>query len=72
MREYPKICDEDECFSIKIPEKDSAQVVRNDYYYHQEDTCYWAKEIDGVIMYSHDDVFETEKLDASHIVIFLK
>lgn len=72
MRDYPTQCDEVDSFSIKIPDKDSAQVVRNDYYYHQEDSCYWAKDIDGIIMYSHDDVFETEKLDASHIVIFLK
>ena len=55
-----------------ISEKDDTHLVRVEYYYHSEDGCYWAKNIDGQVFYSDDDVFSTEKEDATHIVVFLK
>lgn len=57
---------------IGISEKDDTQLVRTEYYYHSDDGCYWAKNIEGQVYYSDDDVFSTEKEDATHIVVFLK
>lgn len=57
---------------ICLSEKDDTDLVRTEYYYHSDDGCYWAKNIDGQVHYSDDDVFSTEKEDATHIVVFLK
>lgn len=70
-RIYNKEPDED-CFNIEVTDKDITIDIRTEYYYHTDDNCYWAKEINSKIYHSNDDVFTTNKEDATHIVVYLK
>lgn len=73
MRQYTiNIIIEDEDDVITLADNDSTKDIRKKYYYHWDDRCYWAKKIDGEIKYSRDDVFNTERQDATHIVAFIK
>ena len=75
MREYKtRAVDEveDGEVIIDLEELDTTESIRDEYYYHYDDSCYWAKEQAGEIYYSRDDVFSSERLDATHIIIFLK
>lgn len=36
------------------------------------ETCYWAKEIDGKVFYSNDEIWDTEMQDATHTLEILK
>ena len=49
------------------------RTIRSQYQDLYDDTVYWAKKMeDGIIYYSQDEIFSTDKLDATHIIIFLK
>jgi len=71
FKKYNQSVDEDD-FVIKLSDTDDTISVRKEYWYHSDDSCYWAREIDGQIYYSDDEVFSTIKEDATHIIIFMK
>lgn len=76
MREYNRKAIQDgsdfEDFIINVKLEGSTNEIREIYYYHSDDSCYWTMEKEDGIYYSDDDVFNTEKEDATHIVIFMK
>lgn len=55
---------------IKLENSDTTETIREDYFF--DDTCYWAKKIDNKIFYSRDEVFFTDRKDATHVVVFTK
>ena len=75
MRDYKYkaiIYGEYEDYIIKLHEKETKEFILENYNLHSEDSVYWGKEINGFIYYSRDEIFNTEKLDSTHLVIFLK
>lgn len=72
MREYKykAITDgsEFEDYVIKLNNIDTKEYL-NVYY---DDSVCWAKEINGDIFYSVDEIYNTERQDATHLVIFMK
>lgn len=75
MREYKykAITDgsEFEDYTIKLREKEEERVL-DIFLHNSEDNVYWAKEINGDIFYSVDEIYDTERQDATHLVIFMK
>lgn len=75
MREYKykAITDgsEFEDYVIKLLEKEEERVL-DIFLNNSEDNVYWAKEINGDIFYSVDEIYDTERQDATHLVIFMK
>lgn len=60
-----------EDYVIKLYEKEEKRLL--DVFLHNPDNdIYWAKEINGEIFYSIDEIFNTERQDATHLVIFMK
>ena len=63
-------------FDDEVYEIDGAlttEQFREEYYYLEDNPTYWAKlDINGHIYYSNEDIFETEKEDATHIVVSIK
>lgn len=75
MREYKfkAITDgsEFEDYVIKLLEKEEERVL-DIFLNNSEDNVHWAKEINGDIFYSRDEIYNTEQQDATHLVIFMK
>lgn len=67
-----KLDTEDLLCAVSLHHSDDTDTVRTDYYYHSDDTCVWAKDTEDGIYCSDDDIFHTEREDATHIVAFLK
>lgn len=59
-------------YIIKLHEKETRDSILDNYNIHSEDSVCWGKEMEGFIYYSMDEIFNTEKLDATHLVIFMK
>ena len=60
-----------EDYVIKLYEKEEERLL--DVFLHNpENNIYWAKEINGEIFYSIDEIYNTEQQDATHLVIFMK
>lgn len=76
MREYKykAITDgsEFEDYTIKLHEEETREQILDNFFCHSEDDVCWAKEINGEIFYSKDEIYNTEKQDATHLVIFIK
>ena len=76
MREYKykAITDgsEFEDYVIKLLEKEEEERVLDIFLHSSEDNVYWAKEFNGDIFYSVDEIYNTEQQDATHLVIFMK
>lgn len=75
MREYKYKAITDgsdfEDYVIKLYEKKEKRLL--DVFLHNtESNIYWAKEINGDIFYSRDEIYNTERQDATHLVIFMK
>lgn len=71
MREYKEHADEEDVV-ITLEENDTTQSIREENYYFNDNACYWAKLTSEGVYYSRDDIFETDRLDATHLVAFLK
>ena len=75
MREYKYkvITDgsEFEDYVIKLREKETKRVL-DTFLHDSENSVYWAKEIDGNIFYSIDQIYDTEQQDATHLAVFMK
>ncbi len=73
MRNYNiKINNKKDGFIVKLSSSDTTIIIRNDYYMHFDDYCYWCKIIDGDLYRSNDNIFDTQKQDSSHLIIYLK
>ena len=76
MREYKykAITDgsEFEDYTIELHESETKEQILEHFKYNSEDCVYWAKKINKEIFYSKDEIFNTEKLDSTHLVIFMK
>lgn len=76
MREYKykAITDgsEFEDYVIKLYEKEEKGRLLDVFLHNPENNIYWAKEINGDIFYSRDEIYNTERQDATHLVIFMK
>lgn len=73
MREYKQeLFGDGEEIVIELEDGQTAEQLRKEYYYHFDDSCYFAKKVDGQILFSRDDLFSSEREDATHLVILLK
>lgn len=57
---------------IELAPDQTAAELREELYYHWDDSCYWAKETELGIFYSRDELFSSEREQATHLVIFMK
>ena len=60
----------DVCFVASA--KGTTAEVREVHYMHADDSAYWAFNDGTSILYSNDDIFNTEKEDANCIIVFMK
>lgn len=60
-----------EDYVIKLREKETERVL-DTFLHDSENSVYWAKEIDGNIFYSIDQIYDTEQQDATHLAVFMK
>lgn len=76
MREYKYKAITDgsdfEDYVIKLNNIDTKEQVKEYLNAYYDDSIYWAKEINGNIFYSKDEVYNTEQQDATNLVIFMK
>ena len=61
-----------EDYVIKLYRDDTREQILDNFLHDSEDSVYWAKEINGNIFYSIDQIYDTEQQDATHLVIFMK
>lgn len=71
MRNYNKKIKRNDII-IDISNINSTNEIRKQYYYFSDNNCYWGILINNKIYYSIDDIFNTEKENATHIITFLK
>lgn len=73
MRQYLRKLENDEYEDAFYMETlNSLDSIREELWMHFDDTCYWAIKDDSGIRYSQDDLFSSEKLDSTGVVIFMK
>jgi hypothetical protein len=59
-------------YFVKIDVKSTTDTLREEYRHYADDDIHWGKIINEELFYSDDELFNTEKEDATHLVIFLK
>jgi hypothetical protein len=59
-------------FSVSLDKNETTEEVRLRMKIYSDDDCYWAKKTEKGLFQSYDELFNTEKEDATHLIIYLK